>query len=194
MKFNRSWIAALSLVAASTFAQAEVVTFEFTGRVNYGLPAAPLGSKVKGSFSYDTATLPFWVYDHMDWKSYIVPKTMTIEVNGHKGTAESFTVDVMNNAASNVEDLYSVWSIQMTWDGTFVPEGMFGFTLGSAPGNTNALPNSELPSKIKVKDFDAFGFQQGQVMMHGYDGGGIVSFVVDKVKVKKAGHKDVDAD
>jgi hypothetical protein len=186
-------IAALVIALVSAAAHAEVRDFCFVGTVTQSMPMAPAGAKVKGKFSYDTSAQPditVGVSSRRETSSsaYVVPRSFTIQVNGHTLTAASLRVDVVSNFGGNIEDSVSVLGSPMTLDGTLFNEGMFGIFLASGPGKTRVLRNTDLPRRLVVKQFD--GMNYGFVQINGSSDGTLLAFVVDRIRA--ANDRDED--
>lgn len=191
-------LAALAVACISTPMQAEARwrTFVAEGHVTIATPTAPAGAKVTIRFSYDDDAEPLYTYGDvkgpgMGTAAYGSSAKMTMKVNGHTMKAASTRVDILNNGGSNVEDSISVYGYPMVMDGTTFPEGIFGFYLGSGPGNNKVLKSIALPHKIDVKRYDAIGFQYGFAQVDGSSNGGLLNVVIDSVE-EVHGHKDHD--
>lgn len=186
----------LALLGTCLQAQAAWRTFEAHGHVTIATPTAPAGAKVTIRYAYDDATAAN--YSSGDAKgpgfgtaNYTSPAKMTMRVNGHVMTAATTRIEVLNNAGGNVEDAISVYGGPMVLDGTTFPEGLFGFYLGSGPGNTKALRSIALPHRVDVRRFDAIGFQYGFAQTDGSSNGALLNVVIDTIE-EVSGHDQHD--
>jgi hypothetical protein len=128
-------LAAVSLLMFGT-ASAATITFEFSGTVTYGAPmAVALGTRITGTYSYDTETAPEIQLKGFASYSIPAPHTMTLTVDGHTISTSILNVAVWNHYKGNVEDMFQVSSGPVTLDGTFFPDGSLSFGLASAPRN-----------------------------------------------------------
>lgn len=175
----------LALTACAMTAHAQAREFQFIGTVDQGLPMAPAGSKVTGTFTYNVATKPEMLIGAPSGKAYgyanyIVAHRITAKVNGHTLTSPVTVVDVVNNFGGNVEDSVSVYSQSpMELDGTQFPEGSFGFYLASGWSQTHVLNDTALPHRFHVRRFD--GMNYGWAIAHGRPDGALLSFVIDQI-------------
>lgn len=186
-------VAALSALASA--AQAAWCEFQFTGTVDYGLPQAPKGALVTGTFSYNTrGELPPSAVEEttaaLEEKAaasgaghYHYPRSMSLQVNGHVVSASQTFVDVVNNFGGNIEDAVSVYGLPMTFDGQAYPDGSFGLQLASGPGKVHVLHNIKPPRHIDVSRYT--GMNYGWVQVDGSGNGSLVSFVVNQVVTKR---------
>lgn len=175
---------ALAIACMATVANAEVRHFKFVGTVTESLPMAPIGAKVIGHFSYDTSATPEMTLGDPSGQSYSsssysIARAMTVKVNGHTLVSASTHVDVVNNFGGNIEDSIGVFGSPMTLDGTLFSEGLFGIFLGSGPGKTHVLNDTDLPRKIRVQNFD--GMNYGVVQVNGGPDGALLAFSVESV-------------
>lgn len=165
----RSWCAALSAAAAvllSAPAQAEVVTFEFRGKVTYSTYLAPVGTPVTGTFSYDTEAVP----RQPGKPQPQVPGSMhyglpmgfefRAQVGGHTIVSQTVSVRVGNDFGGNVEDSIDVDGEVPVIDGTTYALGALHIALASGPGKTKVLTDTSLPLDINVHRFDAWAVGQ----------------------------------
>ena len=181
---SNSTLFSLALALFTATAHAEIRTFSFTGTVTESLPMAPAGTRVFGTFSYDTSSVPYMQSGEPAGPgygdaSYLAQGNIRLTVNGHTATAGVTTVYVVNNGGGNVEDAISVSGELLTLDGTFFGEGTFGFYLGSGPGNQGVLSSTRLPQTIPARRFD--GMNYGWVNVNGGPNGTVLSFAIDRV-------------
>lgn len=184
----------VALLFGVSIAHAEVKTFRIFGTVDQSLPMALVGSKVTGTFSYDTSTAPLYTIGEASGSgygqsSYFIQAKFELKVNAHTISSDAFYVEVVNNGGGNVEDLISVTGNPMTVNGTFFREGLFGFQLATRPGKKHVLRSTELPSKLIVQQFDADASQNyGWVMTDGSGNGTLVSFKIDRIMHNPSGN------
>lgn len=175
-------VAALSALASA--AQAAWCDFQFTGIVDYGLPHAPKGALVTGSFGYDTrGELPPAAVEEKAAASgsanYRYPRSMSLQVNGHVVTASETFVNIVNNFGGNIEDAVGVYGAPMTFDGQAYPQGSFGLQLASGPGKDLVLYDTKPPHQYDLPSFNRMNY--GWVQVDGSGNGSLVSFVVTQV-------------
>lgn len=187
---------AVALLAMSAQAHAEWRHYVAYGHITIATPTAPSGAKLTIRFSYDDEAEPYTTWGDRQGPgygtaSYSFPAKMEMRVNGHVMTAETTTIDIMNNGASNVEDSFSLYGYPMVMDGTTFPQGGFGFYLGSAPTKNKVLKSTALPRKLNVNRYDSIGFQYAFAQVDGSANGGLMNAVIDSVKEVAPG-KDRD--
>ena len=177
-------ILGLLIASLTVVAHAELRTFQFIGTVTQSLPMAAAGTKVIGNFSYDTATKPLYAYslsaDGSSAAGYRIPRTFTLQVNGHNLVSESIYVDIFDYVIGDVNDAISIYSTPMTLDGTYYAEGAFGIFLNSAPGKTSVLRSTDLPRNINANQFNWQSY--GVVQVNGGPSGALLNFSIDRVK------------
>jgi len=177
----------LALLFGASVAHAEVRTFKISGTVVQSTPTAPAGSKVIGTFSYDTSAQPSYTIGDSSGRgygnsNYSLPAKFELKVNAHTISSDFFYVDVVNNFGGNVEDSVSAYGTPMTMDGTHFGQGSFGFYLATGPGKKHVLRSTELPDRLPVKRYDAT-LSYGWVNADGSGNGTLLSFSIDRIKV-----------
>jgi hypothetical protein len=160
----RTWFAALSATVAALLAapvQAEVVTFEFRGKVTFSTYLAPVGTPVTGTFSYDTQAVPRQPGKPQPQvpgaMHYGLPMGFEFkaQVGNHNIVSQTVTVRVVNDFGGNIEDAIDIDGEVPVIDGTTYAAGALHITLASGPGKTKVLTDTSLPLDINVHRFDA---------------------------------------
>ena len=161
----RGLLLAAALVAG-TNAAADVVTFEFFGRVSSTSPMARQGAPVLGRFSWDTSAPLSPPYEGASQSVYTAPYTFGIsfQVGAHKVSSDQMNVVVWNDLGGNVGDMIDIGGARAVIDGTLFENGHFDIRLASAPGNTTALSSPQLPSELNVDSFDSVGMNYFQLL------------------------------
>lgn len=179
-----SVICSLALAAVSTSGFAEIRSFTFTGTVTESLPMALMGTKLTGTFTYDTLATPYYQGGDQAGPgygdaAYFAKGSLTMTVNGHTLSAVTPIIYVVNNFGGNVEDAISVSGEVFTLNGTLFPESNFGFYLGSGPGKTDVLRATALPQTIPAERYEGANF--GWVLVDRSQTGTVLVFRIDRV-------------
>jgi hypothetical protein len=178
-------LAAASLLVFAGAATAEVLSFQFTGTVTYSRDAAfaPVGSPVRGTFSYEEGTAPEYHFPGQAY--YMSPESMSATVNGHEVTSDRLGVDVFDNTGASPEDMAIVTGYPVMVEDQLLVDGTMGLYLMSAQGSTEALPNTDLPTIYHLEDFDINAnsviTNYGYLQEDGGQTGTIVYFSVDSI-------------
>ena len=168
----------------SGVASAAVVDFQFAGTVTYGGSLAAIGSQITGTFSYDTDTLPSSTAAGYASYAFTAPFGFSASVDGHTVVTNNMNVSIWDNFGGNAEDMVFISGYPATVDGTYYPNGTFGFRLASAPGNTNILTSTALPTSFNVAAFNAGPtLNYGWLQSDGAPGGTLLQFSIDSVVV-----------
>jgi hypothetical protein len=182
-------LAAAAVAFVSSAASAEVITFQFTGTVTYSPYMAVPGTRITGTFAYDTDTEPV-INRHRQGQTsaygyYEIPAPFQIsaQVGGHTIVSTNLLVEVWNNQRSNVEDTVDVSGNMPVVDGTTYANGFFGFRLASAPGHTNVLLNTRLPRSFDVQEFDSQHINYAVLQSDGTQAGQLLHFTLDSIQV-----------
>ncbi|MDB5947634.1 MAG: hypothetical protein JWQ33_2660 [Ramlibacter sp.] len=188
-KLARLAVAALALVAAT--AQAEVINFRFTGTVTYGGYLALAGSRITGTFGYDTKNREPRRKDlppgySQEYRHYDIPAPFRLSatVGNHVIETLQLGVTVWNTRnGGNVADMVQVDGYPPIVDGTTYANGAFGLQAASAYDHTDVLRNTQLPRSIDVQQFDSPGMNYGYVQTDGSQTGTLLQFTVDSIEV-----------
>ncbi|GAB1595618.1 hypothetical protein [Lysobacter claricitrinus] len=178
-------VAAATLMILAGAAQAEVLTFHFTGTVTETLDPAvtPVGSHVEGSFSYDDDTAPG--ISLPGYAAYQPDSFVAGTVSGHSVVSDRLNVEVYDNYGGNVEDVAVVSGGPIMVDDALYVDGSFGLSFASAAGNTGVLHGTGLPTIYDLADFNSnVNAQQvayGWVQKDGSQTGLIAHFRVDSI-------------
>lgn len=182
-KFIVVFIAVISLFSVA--ANAEIVTFKFSGSVTYTngtLATAVTGSPITGIVSYDTSVSGADLLT--GYSSYSIPSPFVISasVGQHTIMAKNLNVSIWDNYGGNVEDMVWMLGGSVFVDGNSYPDGAFGFVVASGPGNTKALTSTALPSCLDVTAFDAGStLSYGVLQSDGGSNGQILQFSIDSI-------------
>lgn len=182
-------LALAAILFLSGTANAEIVTFKFTGTVTYGGTFVTEGSKITGIFSYDTNYEP--ATSLPGYADYTIPAPFVISgsVGDHIIMASNLKVLIMNNTGGNVEDLIQVYGGPVLVDNNLYTNGVFGLSLASKPGNSKALKGTKLPTCLSVRAFNAGSDQTyGLLQRDGAEGGQILQFTIDSIVAPEECH------
>lgn len=180
----RTAVAATLLILAGA-AQAEVITFRFTGTVTATLDAAtaPVGSQVEGTFSYDPDTVA--AIELPGYAEYQPTAFMSGSVNGHPVTSDGLRVSVQDDFGGNVEDMVVLSGHPVMVGDALHIDGSFGLSLASHAGNTDVLHGTGLPTIYHLADFDSNVYGQqvtyGWLQKDGSQTGTIAYFRIDSI-------------
>ncbi len=171
---------------------AQAYEFDFTARVTYtdgSLGGVSSGTVFSGHFLgndpfNDYANLPAPYNTKMASYSFSSGE-VTANIGGHSVSAQSPSVNIYDNMASNVEDGFSMSSgYTMAVDGVTYDSGAFGFNLTTRPGNTGVIHDLSLPGSIDVSAFDGHSsLTYGYMQRDGSQTGRILGFEVLSVSV-----------
>jgi hypothetical protein len=174
-------MAYLALSFATT-AEAALVTYAFEGTVDgVGLPvfgiSPAMGSRVTGSFSYDTSIAP-WTsgtfYSHYQIYS---PYSLVAEIGGTRiESGGIFSISIQNDFGGNVEDTISIGAQPALIAGTQTADGVFGLNFASR--NANTFSSLSLPEHLILADFNAWRYG---VLTRAGNNNEIITFSVDRL-------------
>jgi hypothetical protein len=177
------FLGALSVILfLSGTANAEIVTFKFTGTVTYGGTLAIVGDEVTGIFSYDTKFQPRTSLQ--GYANYAIPAPFVISgsVGDHIIMAYNLQAAIWNNYNGNVEDMIQVSGGPVLVDNNIYSDGSFGLSLASKPGSTKALQGTNLPTCLNIGKFNAGkDLTYGWLQSDGAEGGQIIQFTIDSI-------------
>jgi hypothetical protein len=175
-------MAVTAILFLSGIANAEIVTFKFTGTVTYGGTLVAEGTRITGIFSYDTDAEP--AYALPGQVDYAIPAPFVISgsVGDHIIIAYNLRVFILNDYHGNVEDMIEVAGGPVLVDNNLYTNGNFGFRLASKPGNIRALKGTKLPACLNLHAFDAGNeLTYGWLQSDGGAGGQIIQFTIDSI-------------
>jgi hypothetical protein len=159
-----------------------VINFQFTGTVIDGGLLASTGNQISGIFSYDTDTFPSTSVGNYANYQFSAPYGISATVAGHTITTNNLSVSITDNFGGNIEDMVDMAGNSVSVDGNNYANGSFGFRLSSAPGNTNVLNDTTLPSSFDVAAFNAGPTQNyGWLQSDGGPTGQLLQFSVDSI-------------
>lgn len=177
----RKTILSALLTLCASAAHCEVLQFEFTGTVTYSTYLAPVGSPVVGTFAYDPHLQPV-IRELPFLAAYRPAEPITLSVGAHHVVSESVAVDIHDNSLrSNAPDAIAITGIQPVLDGTTYAQGSLGLGLTTTWGDHFALDGPRLPRSFDVSQFT--GGAMGQLRSSGVDGGVLLEFRVDAIRV-----------
>jgi hypothetical protein len=176
-----SWLAMGMLSFASGTANAEVLTFVFTGTVTHGGSVAKPGEEVSGHFCYDTDAAPSIKLGK--YASYEAPITckMVVHVGTHKATARNLNIAIVNNFGGDGEDMIDVYGSGVEMDGVSYPNGVVGFRLASSPRKAKVFRSVELRERFNIARFDAMN--DGDMNSDGTGNAALLQFKITSIKV-----------
>ena len=176
-------LALAGMALFSGVANADIITFKFTGTVTYGGVLATVGDKITGLVSYDTNTLPLNDFTGYAYYKLPAPFVISASVGDHQIIANTPSVTVADNYGGNIEDSVTVSSGPVVVDNTTLySNGSFGFHIASNAGSTEALTNTNLPVFFDLTAFDAGPSQNyGYLQMDGSSDGQLLGFSIDSI-------------
>jgi hypothetical protein len=174
---------ASALAFACACANADVVTYRFTGTLTYAAYMAPAGAPITGTFSYDTQAprtseaLPY--YAHYQLAEQF---TMQAEVGPHRIEAGHVAIDIINDTTprTGVDNFVCV-GVPVV-DGTTYAKGSFTIALATRPGERFGLKGRHLPHALDLADFDTRYGAVGEVRSDGSQTGAILQFTIDDLQ------------
>jgi hypothetical protein len=186
-------LAALACLAslASPSANAEPVRFHFNGKVTESTvwpdgSIVPVGTKVSGSFSYDTSAEGSWWSDGQTFEigdyNFDAPYAMTFQFAGHTAKIASPAVSVKNGLGSSANDMFQVYGPDngATLDGQFNALRRMGVVMTAAATVGDWLTSVQPPSTISANQLNhdnSFGY----IFSGGADDHLLLVFSIDKI-------------
>jgi hypothetical protein len=186
-------MAALACLAgmASPSAHAEPVRFHFNGRVTEATvwldgSTVPVGTKVSGSFSYDTSAEGSWWSDGQTFEigdyNFDAPYAMTFQFAGHAAKIASPAVSVKNGLGSSANDMLQVYTPDqgVKIDGTFYAEKRMGMVMTANAMVGDWLTSVQPPSALQASQLNrdnSFGY----IYNGGADDRLLLVFSIDKI-------------
>ena len=172
-------------------AHAELYKFHLTGRVEYSdrvaFPDVPIGTKVSGSFIYDTKDEPVLEYrgDEYSSATYSYPRRHPFKIRFGDHSIRSLGY-VFFDATDGIPGLYPDTFQVATGDTGIKVDGApcdvstcyFGLTMGTLPNKSDVLTSIALPSNHEVKKFD--GWRYGYVRTHVHNSF-TLQFTIDRI-------------
>jgi hypothetical protein len=175
-------VALAAILFLSGTANAEIVTYKFTGTATYGGALVAQGDKITGIFSYDTNFQPDTSLP--GYADYAIPAPFVISgsVGNHIIMANNLHVSIWNNYNGNVEDMMQISGGPVVVDNNIYSNGSFGLNLASKPGSTKALQGTKLPKCLNIYMFNAGSDQTyGWLQRDGSADGQIIQFTIDSI-------------
>lgn len=185
-------IALLGLTSlASQSASAEPVRFHFSGKVTETTvwtdgSTVPVGTKVSGSFSYDTSAEGSWWSDGQTFEigdyNFNAPYAMAFQFPGHAAKIASPAVSVKNGLGNAANDMLQIYGPDQgaKLDGTFYAEKRMGMVMTPNSMVADWLTSVQPPSAIQANQLNrdnSFGY----IYNGGADDRLLLVFSIDKI-------------
>ncbi|WFP49121.1 hypothetical protein PL263_13555 [Methylomonas sp. EFPC3] len=170
------------LIFASGFAQAELVTLKFTGKVIYGGGLAASGDTVTGILSYESQPQDL---SAPNYASYSIPAPFVVSASfgDHIVISKGINITLYDNQGGNVEDMVTISGNSILVDNELYSEGSIGINLSSKSGSTEALVDTNLPLSFDLSKFDGGPtLTYGWLQKDGGPNGQLVQFSVDSIE------------
>lgn len=194
----KSWIYATACTAIALGCQSASAAwfkFKIAGKVVSSDVMAdgtvvPIGTRVTGSFSYDTASPYSYMTDHQTWEVgyYGLPRAshLRIKFGDHEAVENWPTATVHNDIHGGALDRVLINSSgKMILDGVADTQAYFGLTLWGDYRRGNWLTSVALPSSIDVTQLDHdINLTNGFLFSGGPDSRLLLLFSIDKISSK----------
>jgi hypothetical protein len=183
----KTWFIGAAMAALSLASQA--YQFSFTGQITYtdgSLSNTTVGQTFTGTFSGTNPQDQYAAYGLQGMAYYTFSSgQMQASISGHQIIGNSPRISLTDNFGGNVEDGFSAsGGYSLTIDTHVHANGSFGLVLNSAPGHTDVLRGTSLPTQIDVAQFDAQpSLNYGYVQRDGGQTGRVIGFSVLSVSM-----------
>lgn len=185
---RRSWWFSFLLLVCAGVGHAAPIPFTYTARVTYSdgsLSGTRVGTLFEGTFTYDSALPGSVVVPGQVYYFGGPDSSITASIAGHQVRSTDLSILVVDDYGGNVEDFVHLYgTTPVVVDGIALPTGSFGFSLASAPGHGDVLPNASLPTSYDVAAFDAGPtLNYGLLLRDGTGNGTILEFALLDIRV-----------